>query len=83
MILSCNLINTLQSSLSEEDSTLEFDGKIDLGKHLALLHLHLADALAKLNTQVIMEIDTEYYHVTLKDLDHYMKIRKYHGVYTD
>ncbi|XP_071548695.1 uncharacterized protein [Panulirus ornatus] len=44
-------LRTISSSLTEEDSTLEFDGKIDLGKHLALLHLHLADALAKLNTQ--------------------------------
>ncbi|XP_069183743.1 disabled homolog 2-interacting protein isoform X1 [Procambarus clarkii] len=46
-----SFLRSISSTSTEEDSTLEFDGTIDLGKHLALLHLHLADALAKINTQ--------------------------------
>ncbi|KAK8742947.1 hypothetical protein OTU49_017401 [Cherax quadricarinatus] len=46
-----SFLRSISSSPTEEDIILEFDGKIDLGKHLALLHLHLADALAKINTQ--------------------------------
>ena len=42
----------LQSPPNEDEDELEFAGEIDLGKHLALLHLHLIDALAKINTQV-------------------------------
>lgn len=44
-------LRTISSSPSEDESELEFAGEIDLGKHLALLHLHLIDALAKINTQ--------------------------------
>lgn len=44
-------LKAISSPPSPEDSILEFDGKIDLGKHLALLHLHLADVLAEINTQ--------------------------------
>ncbi|KAG0717437.1 Disabled 2-interacting protein [Chionoecetes opilio] len=44
-------LRAISSPLSPEDSILEFDGKIDLGKHLALLHLHLAGVLAEINTQ--------------------------------
>ncbi|XP_050723370.1 ras GTPase-activating protein raskol-like isoform X3 [Eriocheir sinensis] len=44
-------LKAISSVPSPEDSHLEFDGKIDLGKHLALLHLHLADVLTEINTQ--------------------------------
>ncbi|XP_063883792.1 ras GTPase-activating protein raskol-like isoform X4 [Scylla paramamosain] len=44
-------LRAISSPPSSEDSILDFDGKIDRGKHLALLHLHLVDVLAEMNTQ--------------------------------
>ncbi|XP_045114208.1 uncharacterized protein LOC123506307 isoform X2 [Portunus trituberculatus] len=44
-------LRAISSPPSPEDSILEFDGKIDRGKYLALLHLHLVDVLAEMNTQ--------------------------------
>ncbi|KAK4315317.1 hypothetical protein Pmani_013488 [Petrolisthes manimaculis] len=46
-----SFLRDISSAAGEGDSTLEFDGKIDLGKHLALLHIYLADALVKMDTQ--------------------------------
>ncbi|KAK7074735.1 Disabled 2-interacting protein, partial [Halocaridina rubra] len=44
-------LRTISSSPGDDENDLEFAGDIDLGKHLALLHLHLIEALAKINTQ--------------------------------
>ncbi|XP_066990412.1 uncharacterized protein [Macrobrachium rosenbergii] len=46
-----DFLQAISSPSDEDTSELEFSGDIDLGKHLALLHLHLIDALAKINTQ--------------------------------
>ncbi|XP_068225894.1 ras GTPase-activating protein nGAP-like isoform X2 [Palaemon carinicauda] len=46
-----DFLQAISSASDDDRNELEFTGDIDLGKHLALLHLHLIDALAKINTQ--------------------------------
>ncbi|XP_042885679.1 disabled homolog 2-interacting protein-like, partial [Penaeus japonicus] len=44
-------LRTISSPPNRDETELEFDGEIDLGKHLAQLHLHLTEAIAKIDTQ--------------------------------